>query len=31
MKYFDIRKEARVGEVAALKSAKAVLSGANYA
>ena len=31
MKYFDVRKEARSGEVAALKSAKAVLSGANYA
>jgi len=31
MKFFDVRKEARSGEVAALKSAKAVLSGANYA
>jgi len=31
MKFFDVRKEARNGEIAALKSAKAVLSGANYA
>jgi len=30
MKYFDIRKEARNGEIAALKNAKAVLSGASY-
>jgi len=31
MKFFDVRKEARAGEIAALKNAKAVLSGANYA
>ena len=31
MKFFDVRKEARNGEIAALKNAKAVLSGANYA
>jgi len=30
MKYFDIRKEARAGEMDALKSAKAVLSGADF-
>jgi len=30
MKFFDVRKEARAGEIAALKNAKAVLSGANY-
>jgi len=30
MKFFDVRKEARNGEIAALKNAKAVLSGANY-
>jgi len=28
--FFDVRKEARAGEVEALKSAKAVLSGASY-
>merc|ERR1719263_2203474 len=31
MKFFDVRKEARAGEIDALKKAKAVLSGANYA
>lgn len=31
MQYYDVRKEARVGEITSLKSAKAVLSGANYA
>merc|ERR1712194_608125 len=30
VKYFDVRKEARVGEVEALSNAKAVLSGADY-
>jgi len=30
VKYFDMRKEAREGEVDALKKAKAVLSGADY-
>jgi septal ring factor EnvC (AmiA/AmiB activator) len=30
LKYFDARKEARVGEVNALENAKAVLSGADY-
>merc|ERR1719478_1590340 len=30
LKNFDLRKEARAGEVDALKSAKAVLSGADY-
>merc|ERR1740120_461647 len=30
LKYFDVRKEARNGEVDSLVSAKAVLSGANY-
>jgi len=30
LKYFDARKEARAGEVEALKNAKAVLSGADY-
>jgi len=30
MQYYDVRKEARAGEIAALKNAKAVLSGANY-
>jgi septal ring factor EnvC (AmiA/AmiB activator) len=30
LKYFDVRKEARAGEVDALKNAKAVLSGADY-
>jgi len=31
LQYFDVRKEARVGEVESLKQAKAVLSGADYA
>merc|ERR1719293_206686 len=30
LKYFDVRKEARAGEVDSLKQAKAVLSGADY-
>merc|ERR1719333_1613536 len=30
LKYFDVRKEARAGEVDALKKAKAVLSGADF-
>jgi len=30
MKFFDVREEARNGEIAPLKNAKAVLSGANY-
>lgn len=30
MKFYDVRKEARTGEIASLKNAKAVLSGANY-
>merc|ERR1719410_932282 len=30
LKYFDVRKEARDGEVESLKKAKAVLSGADY-
>merc|ERR1712194_898960 len=30
VKYFDVRKEARAGEVEALSNAKAVLSGADY-
>merc|ERR1712050_256757 len=30
LKYFDVRKTARAGEVDALKNAKAVLSGADY-
>uniref|UniRef100_A0A7S1RUF9 Uncharacterized protein n=1 Tax=Alexandrium catenella TaxID=2925 RepID=A0A7S1RUF9_ALECA len=30
MQYFDVRKEARAGEVNSLKRAKAVLSGADY-
>jgi len=30
MKFFDVRKEARAGEIDSLKKAKAVLSGANY-
>merc|ERR1719468_1073903 len=30
MKYFDVRKEARAGEVDSLKKAKAVLSGADF-
>jgi len=31
LQYFDVRKEARAGEVESLKRAKAVLSGADYA
>merc|ERR1719319_1830433 len=31
IQYFDVRKEARVGEVESLKQARAVLSGADYA
>merc|ERR1711933_60469 len=31
LQYFDVRKEARAGEVDSLKRAKAVLSGADYA
>merc|ERR1719203_2168660 len=30
LKYFDVRKEARAGEVDSLVQAKAVLSGADY-
>merc|ERR1719382_136925 len=30
LKYFDMRKEARTGEIDALNNAKAVLSGADY-
>jgi len=30
LKYYDVRKEARAGEVESLKKAKAVLSGADY-
>jgi chromosome segregation ATPase len=30
MKYYDVRKEARAGEVESLKNAKAVLSGADF-
>merc|ERR1719387_1501765 len=30
LKYFDVRKEARDGEIASLKTAKDVLSGADY-
>jgi len=30
LKYFDVRKEARSGEIESLKSAKAVLSGADF-
>merc|ERR1719433_2294302 len=30
LQYFDVRKEARAGEVDSLKKAKAVLSGADY-
>jgi len=30
VQYYDVRKEARVGEIDALKNAKAVLSGASY-
>merc|ERR1740121_1547699 len=30
MQYFDVRKEARAGEVASLQQAKAVLSGADF-
>merc|ERR1712032_394472 len=31
LKYFDVRKEARAGEIDALNNAKAVLSGADFA
>merc|ERR1711957_571231 len=31
LQYFDVRKEARTGEIDSLKKAKAVLSGADYA
>jgi len=30
LKYFDVRKEARTGEIESLKNAKAVLSGADF-
>merc|ERR1712045_111736 len=30
IKYYDVRKDARAGEVESLKKAKAVLSGADY-
>merc|ERR1712084_35096 len=30
LQYFDVRKQARAGEVDALQKAKAILSGANY-
>merc|ERR1719316_1729979 len=30
LKYFDVRKEARTGELESLKTAKAVLSGADF-
>merc|ERR1719293_305290 len=30
LKFFDVRKQARAGEVESLKNAKAVLSGADY-
>merc|ERR1719281_150084 len=30
LKYYEVRKEARAGEVESLKTAKAVLSGADY-
>merc|ERR1719454_1610086 len=30
LKYFDVRKEARTSEIEALKSAKGVLSGADF-
>merc|ERR1719221_2364883 len=30
VKYYDVRKEARAGEVESLNNAKAVLNGANY-
>jgi hypothetical protein len=30
LKYFDVRKEARAGEIESLKTAKAVLSGADF-
>ena len=30
VKYFDVRKEARTGEIDSLVKAKAVLSGADY-
>merc|ERR1712087_695423 len=31
VKYYDVRKQARAGEVESLNNAKAVLNGANYA
>merc|ERR1712232_766251 len=31
LQYFEVRKEARAGEVESLKTAKAVLSGADFA
>merc|ERR1719352_412806 len=31
IQYFDVRKEARTGEIDSLKNAKAVLSGADFA
>jgi len=30
MQYYDVRKQARAGEVESLQNAKAVLSGASY-
>merc|ERR1719453_191863 len=30
LQYFDVRKEARTGEIESLKSAKAILSGADF-
>jgi len=30
LKYFDVRKEARTGEIDSLKKAKDVLNGADY-
>merc|ERR1740116_318212 len=30
LQYFDVRKEARAGEIESLKNAKAVLSGADF-
>ena len=30
MKYYDVRKEARAGEVESLTTAKSVLSGADF-
>ena len=31
LQYFEVRKEARTGEISSLASAKAVLSGADFA